>query len=467
MRSAAASPLPGEGRRARSTPGAASSTATRLQGGVCPPARGMCVLSVCLAERCSPCRAVSLWAHAVPAGWHWGSTLGAGGCGFPQHHRLPQQSRALQIPQVSTPCVWFLQRGLCCRLAYSRMPPFIRVCSAATGSPSLRFPGLGAAVPRRWGPFLSLFPTPWSCPASARAARFQASSRARRISQHHQQLGRVSRLTPPLPHGAKKGSGEARTQLDQPCPSAPGAGLPPASCTVPLALGTALSPSPWSSGTGERGFNLCYPSPCGVAQPACSQRAGEKKKVSDLMPHLPAAPPAWPGQQPQAEMSGADPWQWGGCGCHFGTQPLPPPSPGAPMPFPSPCLGPFGCCCPHVPPAGGCPAPPEPPLLQQRGWSCWDVVAGGDRTRPRGRTEVPISSRTPGEGEQAGCQQAPSTPQHFGCPRGQPETRLPTQPLQTCPDPRQMDPSGGSAPHHAQPPAGLVAGGLGSCRCQP
>lgn len=205
MRSAAASPLPGEGRRARSTPGAASSTATRLQGGVCPPARGMCVLSVCLAERCSPCRAVSLWAHAVPAGWHWGSTLGAGGCGFPQHHRLPQQSRALQIPQVSTPCVWFLQRGLCCRLAYSRMPPFIRVCSAATGSPSLRFPGLGAAVPRRWGPFLSLFPTPWSCPASARAARFQASSRARRISQHHQQLGRVSRLTPPCPTGLRRG----------------------------------------------------------------------------------------------------------------------------------------------------------------------------------------------------------------------------------------------------------------------
>lgn len=81
---------------------------------------------------------------------------------------------------------------------------------------------------------------------------------------------------------------------------------------------------------------------------------------------------------------------------------------GASVPFPSPCLGPFGCCCPHVPPAGGGPAPPEPPLLQQCGWRCWDVVAGGDRTRPCGHTEVPISSRTPGEGGQAGCSlQAP------------------------------------------------------------
>lgn len=117
VRSAAASPLAaGEGRRARSTPGAASSTATRLQGCACPPARGVCVLSVCLAERCSPCRAEPC--AAGPFGdtlWHWGSALGAGGCGFPWHHRLPQQSQALQIPQVFTLCVCFLQCGLRCR----------------------------------------------------------------------------------------------------------------------------------------------------------------------------------------------------------------------------------------------------------------------------------------------------------------------------------------------------------------
>lgn len=116
VRSAAASPLPGEGRRARSTPGAASSTATRLQGCACPPARGVCVLSVCLAERCSPCRAEPC--AAGPFGdtlWHWGSALGAGGCVFPRHHRLPQQSQAVQIPQVFTLCVCFLQCGLRCR----------------------------------------------------------------------------------------------------------------------------------------------------------------------------------------------------------------------------------------------------------------------------------------------------------------------------------------------------------------
>lgn len=141
VRSAAASPLPGEGRRARSTPGAASSTATRLQGCACPPARGVCVLSVCLAERCSPCRAVrcrSLWGHAVALGqcaWGWG----------------------LRVPMA---------------------PP---APTAVPGSPDS--PGF--------------YP---SCSFFAVWAPLQASSHARHISQHLQQLGRGSRLTPTLPH---------------------------------------------------------------------------------------------------------------------------------------------------------------------------------------------------------------------------------------------------------------------------
>lgn len=168
---------------------------------------------------------------------------------------------------------------------------------------------------------------------------------------------------------------------DDLCPSAPSAGLPPSgcagSCTVLLALGTAVCPHlPGDSPEQQPGGAQLYAQ---HAQPPADPTLKQPLTANNLMPHLAPVPPAWPGHHRQAEMKCPENASWKAVGRPFGTRPLPPPSwqpwstrammPFAALPVCCPlCPGCFQPCrFPTAPATGGYPAVPGSPLLQRRG----------------------------------------------------------------------------------------------------